>query len=272
MSTTTLISDLTYAKLAGQELKLDLYRPDLEEPVPAVIYLHGGGWARGDKTDGAQTRLRPLVAEGIAVVAVQYRLAPQAVYPAQIHDVKAAVRWIRAHAAKYGLYSDRIGLWGVSAGAMLASLAGLSSNDPALEGNLGEANDQSSAVQAIVHWFGPTDFVTTATRSGMEARLLPPPFELTLFGPGSAEELATKAQQASPLERVTPDAPPVLIMHGDRDRLVPIAEAEMFHKTLSRQGVKSTFVSVAGAGHDDSAFDSPTNIGITSAFLHANLG
>lgn len=269
----TLTSDLTYAKVDGLELKLDLYRPDLEKPVPAVIYLHGGGWARGDKTDDAQTRLQPLVEEGIAVVAVQYRLAPQAVYPAQIHDVKAAVRWTRAQAAKYGLYPDSIGLWGVSAGAMLASLAGLSSNDPALEGrSLGDANDQSSLVQAIVHWFGPTDFVTSATRSPLEARILPPPFELTLFGPGSAEELATKACEASPLEHVTPDAPPILIMHGDRDRLVPIAEAEMFHKTLSRRGVESTFVTVAGVGHDDPAFDSPTNIGITAAFLRANLG
>lgn len=271
MPSITLTSDITYAKLNGLELKLDLYRPDLAGPVPTVIYLHGGGWTRGDKIDGAKTRLQPLVAEGLAIVAVQYRLAPQAVYPAQIHDVKAAVRWTRAHADKYGLYADKIGVWGASAGAMLASLTGLSSNDPVLEGNLGEATEQSSRVQAIVHWFGPTDFVTIATRSTLEARILPLLVELNLFGPESGGELESKARQASPIERITPDAPPILIMHGDRDRLIPIAEAEMFHKTLSRRGVKSTFVSIAGAGHEDPAFDSPTNIGITAAFLRANL-
>lgn len=271
MTTVTLLSDITYAEVDGRALQLDLYLPDMEGPVPAVIYLHGGGWGRGDKVDDAETRLKPAAAHGIAVLSANYRLAPSAVYPAQIHDVKAAVRWARAHGAEYGLNTDAIGLWGVSAGAMLASLAGLTPNDPALEGTLGEDRDQSSMVQAIAHWFGPTDFVTTATRSPLEARIVPPPFERTLLGSGSADEIAAKARDASPLGRVTASAPPLLIMHGDRDRMVPIADAEAFHAALSRCGAHSTFVSVAGAGHDDPVFNSASNIAITVAFLRAVL-
>lgn len=271
MTTVTLLSDIPYAKADDIELQLDLYRPDIAGPVPSVIYLHGGGWGRGDKTTDAQTRLKPFAAHGVAVLSANYRLAPDAVYPAQIHDVKAAVRWTRAHGGKYGLNTERIGLWGVSAGAMLASLAGLTSSDPALEGTLGEDRDQSSAVQALAHWYGPTDFVTTATRSPMEARIVPPPFELTLFGPGTADEIAAKARDASPLGRASASAPPILIMHGDRDRIASIADAQAFHTALSRCGANSTFVSVAGAGHDDPVFDNAPNIAITAAFLRAIL-
>ena len=271
MTPVTVLSDITYAEADGRALQLDLYLPDSEGPVPVVIYLHGGGWGRGDKADDADTRLKPAAAHGIAVLSVNYRLAPAAVYPAQIHDVKAAIRWTRAHGAEYGLNTDAIGLWGVSAGAMLASLAGLTPTDPILEGALGEDRDQSSAVQAIAHWFGPTDFVTTATRSPMEARIVPPPFELTLLGPGTADEIAAKARDASPIGRVTASAPPLLIMHGDRDRIVPIADAEAFHVALSRCGAHSTFMAVAGAGHDDPVFNSTSNIAITAAFLRATL-
>jgi len=271
MTTVTLFSDITYAEVDGRALQLDLYLPDIEGPVPAVLYVHGGGWAHGDKADDAQTRLLPAAAHGIAVLSVNYRLAPAAVYPAQIHDVKAAIRWTRAHGAAYRLHTDAIGLWGVSAGAMLTSLAGLTPNDLELEGMLGEDRDQSSAVQAIAHWFGPTDFVTTATRSPLEARLMPPPVEHTLLGSGTANEIAAKARDASPIGRVTASAPPLLIVHGDRDRLVPIADAEAFHAALSRCGAHSTFVSVAGAGHDDPMFDSGATIAITAAFLRAVL-
>jgi acetyl esterase/lipase len=201
MTTVTLLSDISYAQADDRALQLDLYRPDSEGPVPAVIYLRGGGWGRGDKADDADTRLAPAAAHGIAVLSVNYRLAPAAVYPAQIHDVKAAIRWTRAHGAEYGLNTDAIGLWGVSAGAMLASLAGLTPNDPVLEGVLGEDRDQSSAVQAIADWFGPTDFVTTATRSPLEARIVPPPVELPFLGPElltrSPQKLVTQARLAA---------------------------------------------------------------------------
>lgn len=271
MTSVALTPDIAYAEVEETELRLDLYRPVTEELLPAVVYLHGGGWRRGDRVADVETRLKPLAAHGVAVLYADYRLAPGAVYPAQIHDVKAAVRWVRAHGTEYGLGTENIGLWGASAGAMLASLAGLTPDDAALEGTLGRDTDRSSAVQAIVYWFGPSDFVTTATRSPMEARILPPPFERDLFGPGTPEALAATARSASPLGRVFAAAPPVLIVHGDRDRIVPIADARAFHDALSRSGTNSTLVTVAGAGHDDSAFDRLPNLAITAAFLRAAL-
>lgn len=269
--TITLTTDLTFARINAIDLKLDLYLPDHTGPLAVVIYLHGGGWARGDKADDTDTRIKPIAEYGIAVASVNYRLAPDTVYPGQVHDVKAAVRWLRAHGNQYGIDTDRIGLWGASAGAMLALLTGLTPGDPVLEGALGDDLGQSSEVQAIVDWCGPTDFVTNATRSPMEARILPPPFEQRLFGPDTPEELVRKAQEASPYARISPAAPPVLIMHGDRDRMVPLADAQAFHNALSRQGGSSTLITLAGIGHDDPAFESACNIGITAAFLKAAL-
>lgn len=271
MTTVTLTPDLTYAEVGGTPLQINLYRPDIDGPLPAAAMQVKDGWQRGDRTSDAETRVKPLVSLGVAVLSADYRLAPGAVYPAQIHDVKAAVRWTRAHGAEYGILTDRIGLWGASAGAMLASLAGLTPGDETLEGTLGHDTDQSSAVQAIVHWFGPSDFVTTATRSPMEARILPPPFELALFGPQSADDLAATACAASPLGRVGKDAPPMLIVHGDRDRLTSIREAQAFFDALSRTGASATFVALAGAGHEDPAFDSAANVAMTAAFLRATL-
>lgn len=271
MTSVTLIPDITYATADASALLLNIYRPDVAGPLPAVIYLHGGGWARGDRSSDADARLIPFAAHGIAVLSIDYRLAPAFVYPAQIHDVKAAVRWARAHGTEYGLDTRRIGLWGSSAGGMLAALAGLSAGDPALEGALGDNAGVSSAVQAVVNWCGPTDFVTTATRSPMEARLLPPPAEARLFGPRASEERVALAREASPIARVSAAAPPFLIMHGDRDRIVPIRDAQAFHDALSRSGAGSTLVTLAGAGHDDPAFDHAANLAITAAFLRAML-
>ena len=271
MITTKRISDITYAEAHGVELKLDLYRPNSEEPVPTVIYLHGGGWARGDRTMDAETRLVPVATHGIAVVSVDYRLAPDFVYPAPIHDVKAAVRWVRAHGAQYGLHTEKIGLWGVSAGGMLAALAGLTPNNAALEGTLGDQAGVSSTVQAVVNWFGPTDFVSTATRTPFEARILPPPVETRLFGPQTPEQTAIIAREASPLTHVSAAAPPFLTMHGDRDRFVSIRDAQAFHDAMARVGAASTLVTIAGAGHEDPVFDSAPNLAITAAFLRATL-
>ncbi|KIF75678.1 esterase [Streptomyces sp. 150FB] len=280
MTSVTRLTDLTYAEVDGRKLRLDLYRPDIDGPVPAVVHLHGGGWSRGDKAANAEVRLAPLAAHGVAVLSVEYRLVPEVVFPAPVRDVKAAVRWTRAHGAEYGLLTDRIGLWGASAGAMLASLAGLTPGDPEFEvpdsegsGGTGAdyAPEHSSDVQAVVHWFGPTDFVSSATRSPLEAAIRPPGPEVALFGPGSADEVADVARRASPLLRVSSTAPPFLIMHGDRDRMVPISESQALHDALSRAGARSTFVSLAGAGHEDPSFNSAPNVGMTAAFLLATL-
>lgn len=263
--------DLVYAEADGSKLMLNLYRPAGDGQVPAVLYLHGGGWRHGDRTTDVDTRVLPVARAGLAVATIDYRLAPRATYPAQIHDVKAATRWLRGHAAEHGLRAGRVGVWGASAGAMLGTLAALTPGDQALEGSLGDEGSQSSALDAVVHWFGPTDFVATATRTPMEAGLLPPPPESVLFGEGAADNVAATVAPASPIERIHAGAPPFLIIHGDRDRMVPLADAQAFHEALSRAGVENSMVTVGGAGHEDPRFQQPTILGLTAAFLLASL-
>jgi acetyl esterase/lipase len=269
-ATVTVEPDLAYATVDGTELCLDIYRP-AEPGTPVVLYLHGGGWTRGDRRADGSGRLTPLAAYGVTVVSIDYRLAPHAVFPAQVHDVKGAVRWLRAHGARLGLATERLGIWGASAGAYLGSLLALSEGDDALEGAVGGNLEQSSAVQAVVHWFGQADLGASAARSELEARLLPFRFEADLLGTADSAELAERARGLSLLSRVSPQAPPFLIAHGDRDRIVPPSEGLSLHHALGRAGVRCRFELLAGAGHEDAEFDSPATLASTAAWLRAVL-
>jgi acetyl esterase/lipase len=240
---------------------LDLH-PAPEADAPLVVYIHGGGWQHGDKADDVVNRLAPMAALGINVVSVNYRLAPETTFPGPVHDVKAAVRWLRANGSKFGLRTEKIGVWGASAGAYLGSLLALTPGRFEGTSNL----DQSSAVQAVVHWFGQVDLAVSASRSAVEARLLPFAFEQAFLGGD-----LTAAADLSLLLHVTPEAPPFLIAHGDRDRIVPPSESRALHEALSRSGVDSRFVLLGGAGHEDAAFDRPASLAMTTAWLRTTL-
>lgn len=267
-------SDLPYAEVDGTALLADLYRPDTEQAPPVVVYVHGGGWAVGSRSDFAETRLGALAAHGLAVLSIDYRLVDVAHFPAQLHDVKAAVRWVRGEAGRLGVDAERIGIWGASAGAVLASLTGLTAGRPELEGDVGHHTDRSSGVQAVVCWFGVGDLVATSTRSSLEARLSPHGPEAAFLGVGSIAEVAgvpDLACQASPLSWVADTAPPFLIAHGDRDRVVPLTESQSLHDALTRAGASSSLLVLGGAGHEDAAFDAPANLALTAGFLLASL-
>jgi acetyl esterase/lipase len=266
----TIERDLAYATVDGAELRLDIYR-SAEPATPVVVYVHGGGWTRGDKGADGDKRLAPLAAHGVTVVSVDYRLAPRAVFPQQLYDLKGAVRWLRTHGTRLGLDTDRLGVWGASAGAYLGSLLALSEGDSALEGEVGGNLDQPSAVQAVVHWFGQADLEASAARSALEARILPFRFEADLLGTTDPADLAGRARGLSLLSRVSPQAPPFLIAHGDRDRIVPPAEGFALHDALSRAGARCRFELLAGAGHEDAEFDSPATLAATAAWLRAVL-
>lgn len=266
--------DLAYAEADGQPLLADLYRPGTQEPPPVVIYVHGGGFVVGSRSDDAEDRLAALAAHGVAVLSVNYRLAPAAHFPAQLHDVKAAVRWIRACAPSLDVNGERLAIWGASAGALLAALAGLTAGQAALEGEVGAHPGQSSAVQAVVAWFGTADLLVSASRSWLEAEILPFNSEAALLGVGSAADVsgvADRARQASPLTWVSADAPPFLIAHGDRDRIVPAAQSHSLYEALVRAGAQSSLLLVGGAGHEGREFDSPANLALTAGFLAAAL-
>jgi acetyl esterase/lipase len=266
----TLERDYEFAAVGATTLTLDLYRAP-ESDAPLVLYVHGGGWRSGDKADAGAERLAPMAACGVTVASVDYRLVPGAVFPDQLHDLKAAVRWLRANGPALGLRTDRIGVWGASAGAYLGSLLALTAGDDRYEGDVGGNLGQSSAVQAVVHWFGQADLLASGSRSAVEAHLLPFAFEAGLLGVGSVAEAAARARDASLLSRASSQAPPFLIAHGDRDHVVAPSEGQALHDALSRAGADSQFLLLGGAGHEGPEFHRPAVLAMTAAWLRDKL-
>ena len=251
------LCDLCYATVDGVELGLDLYIPAVPEPA-LVVYAHGGGFQFGDKSDAAATRMQALAAYGVAVASINYRHAPQFLFPAQVEDMKAAVRWLRANGGGYGLSADRIGVWGASAGGYLASMVALD-------------QDQSRAVQAAVIWFAPADLASSGARSPLERQILFPSFEAGVVGVDDAKDAPVASSVLVRALTAPAWTPPFLIAHGDRDRMVPPTESEALHDALGRAGVPSTLMSLAGAGHEDPAFDRPEFLAMTAAWLNSVL-
>lgn len=270
----SVVDNLTYAVIDGQALHADLYLPATTQPAPVVIYVHGGGWAVGARTDYAATRLSVMAAMGLAVLSIDYRLVDAAHFPAQLHDVKAAIRWVKAHAAGLGVDAGRIGIWGASAGALLAALAGLTAGRRDWEGHVGDHHEHTSDVHAVVSWFGISDLLSTASRSPLETELIPDGPEAAFVGLTARADIADDpqlARQASPLEWVHDGAPPFLIAHGDRDRIVSPSESQALHAALTRAGATSMLLTIGGAGHEDQAFDSTPHLAVTAAFLRSVL-
>ena len=240
--------NLEYAKVDGTALLLDLFVPEkADAPLPLIVWIHGGAWLGGDKAGcPAMGQLR----RGYAVASINYRLSQQAIFPAQIYDCKAAIRWLRAHAKEYNIDPQRIGVWGSSAGGHLVALVGTSGNVKELEGAEGNL-DQSSRVQAVCDWFGPTDFLQIAAHmlpgAKMEHDTATSP-ESKLVG-GPIQENKEKVAKANPITYVSKDDPPFLIMHGDKDILVPIHQSQLLTEALKKAGVEVTFKTVEGAGH-----------------------
>ena len=233
--------DLTYCTTSdGVKLTMDLYQPKkMTGPAPVVLYVHGGGWTGGDKSDGAGLLFKEeLVRRGYVMAAINYRLAPKYAFPAQIEDVKCAVRHLRANAAKYNLDPERIGAIGGSAGGHLVSLLGTSDN--AAGWDSGEYSDQSSRVQAVVDMFGPSDLKVMMAGSSRR-------YGLMIFEASSLDD--PLLQTYSPMTYITPDDPPFLILHGDRDEMVPLEQSQILYDKLKAAGVPVELVVVKNAGH-----------------------
>ena len=260
-------ADLEYARVGDRRLLLDLYVPPRKgaDKLPVIVWVHGGGWRGGDKSN---VRAIPLTEAGYAVASVGYRLSQEAIFPAQIHDCKAAVRWLRANADQYGLDAAKIGAWGSSAGGHLVALLGASSDVKELDGTLGQHLDQSSRVQAVCDFFGPADFLAIVEAAGgAETRAAESPVTLLLGGPVAQRK--DLARQAGPVTHVSKDDPPFLILHGDRDRLVPLDQSRRLHDALRKAGVESTLYVVQGAGHGE--FRDPNVMPMVREFFDRHL-
>jgi acetyl esterase/lipase len=236
---TRLLPGLRFAALErARPLELDLHLPPEGPPPPVVLFVHGGGWRLGSRHSAGPAYAAPepftrLAQAGIAVAAVDHRLSGEATWPAQLHDVKAAVRWLRARADELGVDGERVAAWGESSGGHLAALLGLTGDDPALEGDVG-VTGPSSAVDAVVAWYAPSDVAAVATDTGADP-LDPASREAQLLG-GPPPERPDAAAQASPLTHVRPGVPPFLLLHGAADRLVPCVQSERLYAALLEAG------------------------------------
>jgi len=242
--------DIEYANVDGTSLRLDIYTPkeSAESKHPLIVWIHGGAWRAGDKRQCPAIRF---VEKGYVVASVNYRLTNQAIFPAQIEDCKAAIRWLRANADEYQIDPKRVGVWGSSAGGHLVALLGTSGDVKDLSGDaLGKA-DFSSRVQAVCDFFGPTDLLQMDAHALETAPFkhdAPDSPESMLVG-GPIQENPEKVARANPITYVTPDDPPFLIVHGDQDRLVPIHQSQLLAEALEKAGVPHRFHRVEGAGH-----------------------
>jgi acetyl esterase/lipase len=234
--------NLTYGMGADTELKLDLAMPKTGVgPFPAVVFLHGEGWRAGNRQQMSHFIEGMARLEYVAIT-VEYRLVPTARFPAQVEDCKAAVRWLRANAKKYNVRSDRIGVVGFSAGGHLASMLGVTRKEDGLEG-LGGNPEQSSRVQAVVSFFGPTDFSARNWPKDLEEEVIAP------FLGGSFADKSDLYKRASPINYATVDSPPFLFFHGTDDKLVPIDQSRRFAQTLKKFGVPTQMIALEGEGH-----------------------
>lgn len=243
--------NITYGKAGDTELKLDLARPDGDGPFPAIVFIHGGGWAGGNRQIYSG-QIREAAKRGYVAATISYRLmvfddkkkettTATPIFPAQINDAKAAIRWLRANASKYKVDANRIGVTGASAGGHLSLLVGLTDSSAKLEGESGTP-DQSSRVQAVVNVFGPTEMMSCHKKSSVA-------WIFRLFLGGTPEETPDLHKAASPLTYVSKDDPPVLTLHGDLDELVPIEQATMLDEKMKAAGASHTLIILKGQGH-----------------------
>ena len=260
------VADIEYARIGDRPLRLDIYRPDVANP-PLVIYVHGGAWRAGSKSDAP---VSVLTSHGFAVASVDYRLSVEAEFPAPIHDIKAAIRFLRAKAGMFGIDAKRIGIIGSSAGGHLAALVGVTNRDKVLEGQVGDHVGESSDVCCIISLFGASNLqsiLSQSTQFGLKVRV--PALQLLLGGQPS--EKPDLARLASPVAHLDASDPPLLLIHGDADPQMPLQQSEELAKAYLDRGLSVNLVIMTGSKHGGKEFYDAERILLMSQFLKAHL-
>lgn len=266
--------DIAYIEGGDEAQKLDIYLPETasEKPLPLIVHIHGGGWRGGSKFP---CPVAAMVLKGYAVASVEYRFSQKAIFPAQIQDCQAAIRWLRAHAKHYNLDPDHLGAVGGSAGGHLSALVGTSGGKkafPAIGGHL----DQSDRVQAVIDIYGPADF-TTVVQQAAEDQNAKNIFAFNTPSDPYSSLIGTqlddkpKADAVSPVHYVSKDNPPFLILHGTHDTLVPYAQSVQLEAALKAQNIPVWLQTLPGAGHGGPAFGKPAVIQLMQAFFDRHL-
>ena len=253
--------DIVYAEVADRKLLLDIYFPRETNPY-LIVWVHGGAWHSGTRTSPPLS----FVKSGYAIASVDYRLSGEAKFPAQINDIKAAIRYLRANAAKHGYRSDKIIISGSSAGGHLAALVGVTNGHGELEGGLGDYKETSSSVQAIIDYYGPTNLTTIIKQSTPHGIGVRGPAMALLLGK-PVENSQELAKLASPVHHVSADDPPLLIFHGDQDIQVPINQSHELVGAYKRNKLKVHLEVVHGGGHSDTPYFEPEYQSVAEKFL-----
>ena len=259
------LRDLAYVENGHPRQKLDLFLP-AQPKGPLLVWIHGGGWRAGGKANPPGLAL---VKNGVAVASIEYRFSQHAIFPAQIEDCKAAIRWLRAHAAEYGYNPEMVAAWGASAGGHLVAL--LAVTGEVRDFDAGANLDQSSAIQCGIDWFGPADFpgYNANLPTAMVQRENPNSVLAQLFG-GPVSEKLELARRASPVTWVTKNAAPLLIMQGTNDPLVPLDQSQRLYEKLKAVGAPVTLDIIEGAGHGGPQFTTVEKLRTIFEFLGKN--
>ena len=260
------VETLEFASVEGRSLQLDLHRPEAEKPL-LLVYVHGGAWRAGSRAD---VPVLGLLRHGFAVASVDYRLSTEARFPAQIHDIKAAIRFLRAKAGELRIDTTRIAIVGSSAGGHLAALTGLTNGHAELEGRVGEHPDSSSRIDAIVSYYGASNLQSIlgqSTEFGLGVRV--PALKLLLGD--VPEKKPTLAKLASPVAHLDAEDPPVLLLHGNADPQMPPAQSDEFKIACEKAGVAARLIILRGAKHGGEVFYDEVHLKLVAEFLRASL-
>jgi acetyl esterase/lipase len=266
--------DVAYVPGGEPAQTLDVYYPEQapDKPLPLLVWVHGGGWKAGSKDENPYMRH---LTRGYVTASIEYRFSQQAKFPAQIQDCQAAIRWLRANASRYRIDPARIGVGGASAGGHLAALLGTSGGQGRFP-KIGGHHEQSDRVQAVCDIFGPTDFWTVVSQAEEDKAVRnifawneSDPYSMLIGARLGVDREACDA--VSPVTYVVGDNPPFLILHGDRDELVPYAQSVELADRLEKAGVAVTLQRIPGAGHGGPAFSTPKLGALTEAFFDKHL-
>jgi len=265
--------DVPYVKDGDVSQRLDIYYPEKapKEPLPLIVHIHGGGWMGGNKHP-CDTRM---VSQGYVLASVGYRFSQKAKFPAQIQDCQAAIRWLRAHAEKYHINPDKVGVIGGSAGGHLSALVGVSGGKK-LFATIGENEEQSDAVQCVCDIFGPKNFASVIEQAEKDKNVknifkfnTPSDPYSELIGANLSDKEKTAA--VSPITYVDKDSPPTLILHGTHDALVPYAQSEEFAEAMTKNGASVWLQKFPGAGHGGGSFSKPSVLRLMKNFFDKYL-
>ena len=267
--------DVPYIQDGDDSQRLDLYLPDSppEKPLPVIVHIHGGGWRGGNKFP---CPVLYMTERGYVVASVEYRFSQKATFPAQIQDCQAAIRWLRANSDKYHIDADKVGVVGASAGGHLSALVGTSGGQKAFE-PIGGNEDQSDRVQCVIDIFGPASFASVMqqaeddenVRNIFEFNSSSDPYSL-LIGETLNED-PEKTNAVSPIHYVSEETPPMLILHGTHDALVPYAQSLELVEALKAKEVPVWLQTLPGSGHGGPAFTKPPVVALMQSFFDKHL-